>query len=144
MLQATLAPAAPPSFMQADEPSDNIVRTRTYNISITYDKYYQTPRVWLFGFDESMVPLAPEAVFEDIMQDYAQRTVTIESHPHVNGQYASIHPCQHAAVMKNIVSQLCIGGKEPQLSQYLFIFLKFIQSVIPTVDYDFTVGVEAK
>jgi ubiquitin-like-conjugating enzyme ATG3 len=38
--------------MQADEPSDNIVRTRTYNLSITYDKYYQTPRVWLFGFDE--------------------------------------------------------------------------------------------
>jgi ubiquitin-like-conjugating enzyme ATG3 len=64
-----------------------------------------------------MVPLAPEAVFEDIMQDYANRTVTIESHPHVDGQYASIHPCQHAAVMKNIVSQLCAGGKEPQLGQ---------------------------
>lgn len=25
--------------------SDNVVKTRTYDMSITYDKYYQTPRV---------------------------------------------------------------------------------------------------
>ena len=30
----------------------NIERTRTYDVSITYDKYYQTPRVWLFGYSE--------------------------------------------------------------------------------------------
>lgn len=29
-----------------------IVRTRTYDLHITYDKYYQTPRLWLFGYDE--------------------------------------------------------------------------------------------
>ena len=28
------------------------MKTRTYDLSITYDKYYQTPRVWLFGYDE--------------------------------------------------------------------------------------------
>jgi len=28
------------------------VKTRTYDISITYDKFYSTPRVWLFGYDE--------------------------------------------------------------------------------------------
>ena len=32
--------------------SSNILRTRTYDISITYDRYYQTPKVWLFGYDE--------------------------------------------------------------------------------------------
>jgi ubiquitin-like-conjugating enzyme ATG3 len=31
---------------------DAILKTRTYDLSITYDKYYQTPRVWLFGYDE--------------------------------------------------------------------------------------------
>jgi ubiquitin-like-conjugating enzyme ATG3 len=31
---------------------DNILKTRTYDLSITYDKYYQTPRMWLFGYDE--------------------------------------------------------------------------------------------
>ena len=31
---------------------DNIVRFRTYDMYISYDKYYQTPRMWLFGYDE--------------------------------------------------------------------------------------------
>uniref|UniRef100_A0A674AB05 Ubiquitin-like-conjugating enzyme ATG3 n=1 Tax=Salmo trutta TaxID=8032 RepID=A0A674AB05_SALTR len=32
--------------------SDDILQTRTYDLYITYDKYYQTPRLWLFGYDE--------------------------------------------------------------------------------------------
>lgn len=32
--------------------SDNLVQVRTYDCSITYDKYYQTPRMWLLGYDE--------------------------------------------------------------------------------------------
>lgn len=31
---------------------DAILQTRTYDLHITYDKYYQTPRLWLFGYDE--------------------------------------------------------------------------------------------
>lgn len=31
---------------------DAILQTRTYDLCITYDKYYQTPRLWLFGYDE--------------------------------------------------------------------------------------------
>lgn len=41
-------------------------------------------------------------VFEDIMQDYAQKTVTIEPHPHTGRPHASIHPCQHGAAMKRV------------------------------------------
>lgn len=29
-----------------------IVKTRTYDLHITYDKLYQTPRLWIFGYDE--------------------------------------------------------------------------------------------
>ena len=29
-----------------------VLQTRTYDLNITYDKYYQTPRLWLFGYDE--------------------------------------------------------------------------------------------
>lgn len=29
-----------------------IIQTRTYDLHITYDKYYQTPRLWIFGYDE--------------------------------------------------------------------------------------------
>lgn len=137
-------------YLVASEPDENeaILYTRTYDLSITYDKYYQTPRVWLFGYDEKNAPLTQEAMFEDIMQDYANRTVTMDPHPHRSGVlHASIHPCQHGAVMKRIISNL--KGDHEQISeircdQYLFLFLKFIQSVIPTIDYDHTIEVNAK
>jgi len=56
----------------------NIENTRTYDLSITYDNYYKTPRVWLFGYDEHSSPLPSESIFEDIAVDYRKRTVTID------------------------------------------------------------------
>ncbi|EGC34048.1 hypothetical protein DICPUDRAFT_48588 [Dictyostelium purpureum] len=117
---------------------DNILRTRTYDISITYDKYYQTPRVWLFGYDENRKPLKPEEIFEDISEDHAHKTVTIDSHPHLGISFAYIHPCRHASVMKKLIDKQSENGKEPRVDQYLFLFLKFISVVIPTIEYDFT------
>ena len=84
----------------------SIMPTRKYNISISYDKYYQTPRTWITGFDENMNPLSPKEMFQDISQDHAKvkftnkKTCTIEQHPHERITCASIHPCQHANVMK--------------------------------------------
>ncbi|KAF8046161.1 hypothetical protein N665_3981s0003 [Sinapis alba] len=105
------------TYLVAHEPDDdNILRTRTYDISITYDKYYQTPRVWLTGYDE----------------------VTIEDHPHLPGKHASVHPCRHGAVMKKIIDVLMSRGVEPEVDKYLFLFLKFMASVIPTIEYDYT------
>ena len=119
----------------------NVVATRTYDLSITYDKYYQTPRVWLFGYSESGQPLTPDAVMEDVMQDYAQKTVTVDPHPHLNTPHASVHPCKHAQTMKRIVDALqAHGGAAPSTAQYLFVFLKFIGSVVPTIEYDFTMA----
>jgi len=63
---------------------DNIVRSRRYDVSITYDNYYRTPRIWLFGFDESGSTLSTSEIFQDVMQDYAQKTVTIDPHPHLS------------------------------------------------------------
>ena len=45
-------PAALQSTRHEGSRNDKILRTRTYDLSITYDKYYQTPRIWLFGYDE--------------------------------------------------------------------------------------------
>lgn len=128
-----------PVYMIANEPDDdNILRTRTYDVSITYDKYYQTPRVWLTGYDESRMLLRPELVLDDVSQDHAHKTVTIEDHPHMSGKHASIHPCRHGAVMKKIIDVLMSNGVEPEVDKYLFIFLKFLASVIPTIEYDYT------
>lgn len=127
-----------------DDDDDGLLRTRTYDVSVTYDNYYRTPRVWLFGYDESGQPLTRGQMFEDVIQDYVNRTVTVDPHPHVNLPHASVHPCRHASVMKRIVTSLCEGGNEPRTDQYLFIFLKFINSVVPAIEYDFTMEVTVK
>ena len=119
-----------------------MVKTRTYDISITYDFYYQTPRLWLFGYNEKAGPLKKEEMFEDIMSDYANKTVTIESHPHLGVNCVSIHPCKHASVMKKIIDTISENGGRAEVHQAMFVFLKFISSVVPTIEYDYTVDME--
>jgi ubiquitin-like-conjugating enzyme ATG3 len=48
--KAQRAPAAGGDMLRAVEPEEEFVRTRTYDLSIAYDKYYQTPHVYLFGW----------------------------------------------------------------------------------------------
>lgn len=117
---------------------ENIVATRTYDLNITYDKYYQTPRLWLVGYDENLKPLSINDMYQDISQDHAKKTVTMETHPHIPTVMASVHPCRHAVVMKKIISTVEDGGRELHVFSYLIVFLKLVQSVIPTLEYDFT------
>ncbi|KAI8800921.1 autophagocytosis associated protein [Cladochytrium replicatum] len=123
---------------------DKILKTRTYDMSITYDKYWQTPRVWLFGYDEFRQPLTSQQIFEDISQDHALKTVTIEAHPHEDVSLASIHPCKHSNVMKRIIDHWVERGNDSELrvDQYLFLFLKFMSAVLPTMEYDYTGSME--
>ncbi len=115
------------------------VKRRTYDISITYDKYYQTPRVWLYGYDENGQPLSDlKLMYRDMSESHAKKTITIDTHPHLNLPFASIHPCRHAQVMKKIVDLMVLKNKQPRVDQYLFLFLKFLSAVIPTIEYDFT------
>eukprot|EP00536_Pseudo-nitzschia_multiseries_P012662 jgi/Psemu1/326924/estExt_fgenesh1_pg.C_4970013 len=116
--------------------------------------YYQVPRVWMVGRDEHDHPLTSSQMMEDVISDYANKTVTMEPHPHVGStcRHASIHPCQHAKVMKAIVRNLMRPATDgsnssnddeeplsvPSVENYLFIFLKFVSSMIPTINYDFT------
>ncbi|XP_047129822.1 ubiquitin-like-conjugating enzyme ATG3 isoform X1 [Hydra vulgaris] len=126
-------------IQEAVSTKNGILQTRTYDLNITYDRYYQTPRFWLFGYDESRKPLTIEQMYEDISQDHVNKTVTCEAHPHLPPpQMASIHPCKHAEVMKKIISTVQDGGGEVGVHMYLLIFLKFVQAVIPTIEYDYT------
>jgi len=134
-----------PSALPSSTAGSNIVRTRTYDVSLTYDKYYQCARVWLYGYSEARQPLTSEQVLEDISSDHALKTVTLEAHPHTShgaGLHASIHPCKHASVMHKLCSEIASSGREVRAEQYLFLFLKFISCVIPTVEYDHTISVD--
>lgn len=55
---------------------------------------------------------------------------------------ASVHPCKHAVVMKKIIDQYLTVNKEIRVDQYLVLFLKFMSSIMPSVDYDHTMTME--
>ncbi len=44
--------------------ANNVMKIRRYDVSISYDNYYRTPRIWLYGFDESGSPLDSNDVFQ--------------------------------------------------------------------------------
>lgn len=37
---------------QPESEEDGVLSTRTYDLNISYDNYYRTPRLWLTGYDE--------------------------------------------------------------------------------------------
>ncbi|PSR73211.1 hypothetical protein PHLCEN_2v10932 [Hermanssonia centrifuga] len=182
----TVAPAS--RIIDASEievAKGNLLQVRTYDVMITYDKYYQTPRIWLIGYDENRTPLTPSQIFQDVSADHAFKTVTIEPFPHSSTlQAASVHPCKHASVMKKVIERMNAGVIEEQQAQrkagagsanpkdkqkkwlfrktsgngktdqtvvagdeeiegmrvdfYLVVFLKFIASIVPTIEVDST------
>ncbi|KDR67538.1 hypothetical protein GALMADRAFT_147081 [Galerina marginata CBS 339.88] len=176
----------------AEAAKGNLLQVRTYDVMITYDKYYQTPRVWLIGYDENGTPLTPTQIFQDISADHAHKTVTIEPFIHsASLQAASVHPCKHASVMKKVIERMNNSVVAEQLARktpsgsgaasptakdrdaskkkwlfsrkasgtgkdvvptnadeeevegmrvdfYLVVFLKFIASIVPTIEVDST------
>eukprot|EP00056_Hartaetosiga_gracilis_P019850 m.16291 g.16291 ORF g.16291 m.16291 type:complete len:324 (+) comp7982_c0_seq2:84-1055(+) len=120
--------------------TDNTVKSRTYDISITYDTHYSTPRVWLYGYDEENQPLLGDEWKEDFSKVHVDKTVTFEKHPHLGYSCATIHPCKHAEAMLSTLGLMGEGQDEPKDLDpkfYLFIFLKLVQSMIPNIDYDY-------
>ncbi|KAI0339927.1 hypothetical protein BDW22DRAFT_1431406 [Trametopsis cervina] len=177
-------PAAAAGVIDASEiepAKGNLLQVRTYDVLITYDKYYQTPRLWLLGYDENRTPLTPAQIFQDVSADHAFKTVTIEPFLHsATLQAASVHPCKHASVMKKVIERMNAGLQEEQAKKagaalsskdknnkkwlfrrpsgpnvkdqaaeeddeggmrvdfYLVVFLKFIASIVPTIEIDST------
>ena len=138
--------------------SNNMLRK--YDLYITYSTSYRVPKMYLVGFDSNGIPLLPKQMYEDINSDYKDNTVTIENLPVAsNTTSISIHPCKHSSVMKVLMSHqlrkkkenpveedllsLSIDDIEPEaegirVDQYLVVFLKFIASVTPGIEYDYT------
>ena len=110
-----------------------------YNLSITYDNYFRTPRLWLMGFDSSNYPLSNNKIYKDISIEHSKITVTIENHPFYKDiQYISVHPCKHSHVMKRLLEEGRKNGKEIGVEEYFLYFLKFVSTVMPNLDFDRT------
>lgn len=149
-------------FEELVEPSTNS-QLRKYDLFITYSTSYRVPKMYLVGFNSNGIPLLPKQMFEDISGDYRDKTATIESLPvSYNTMSVSIHPCKHSSVMKVLMAHAAASkqhskdlsdqvdilllhdadDKDEQagirVDQYLIIFLKFIASVTPGIEYDYT------
>ncbi|EEA05657.1 autophagocytosis associated protein, putative [Cryptosporidium muris RN66] len=113
-------------------------RLRTYDISITYDKYFQIPRMWLYGYNQDGIPLDPKEIVQDIMSEYTEKTITIDPHPCTGISCISIHPCKHSDIFKKIA----LRNRTPiKHEMAIVILLKFLSSVIPTIELDHTIDV---
>lgn len=139
---------------------------RYYDLYITYSTSYRVPKIYLVGFNSDGSPLTPEQMFEDISPDYRTKTATIEKLPffHTSVTSVLIHPCKHANVMRvlmekvTLVKQRLRREQDPRnkdkeddwedlqhdvddglrVDQYLVVFLKFITSVTPGIEHDYT------
>jgi len=124
--------AAPAPALQE---TSGVAKNRSYDMSISYDVHYSTPRVWLYGYDSMQQPLQGEWR-QDFSVEHVDKTVTFEQHPHLGYGCPSIHPCKHASAMIKMVQLL--GGQPLDVKYYMLIFLKFIQAMIPNMEYDYT------
>mmetsp|Transcript_12579 Transcript_12579/g.18859 ORF Transcript_12579/g.18859 Transcript_12579/m.18859 type:complete len:320 (-) Transcript_12579:55-1014(-) len=126
---------------EEDDDETYFLDTRTYDISITYDITMQTPAVWLMGYTSNQKKLTREQIFEDIHKDYRGKSVTFDKHPHLSSMHAHIHHCRHDAIMKTMVDGYYENnGEYIGVEAYLYLFLKIISGVIPTIRYDFTIS----
>lgn len=138
----------------------NELNLRKYDLYISYSTSYRVPKMYLVGFSANGIPILPHQMYEDISGDYKDKTATIENLPMSYSTTAvSIHPCKHSSVMKvfmkhakaktattNLAAdmdKLDLQDQTPEedgirVDQYLVIFLKFIASVTPGIEYDFT------
>lgn len=106
---------------------------RTYDLHITYDNYYRTPRLWIIGYDIFGNRLTYQEIFEDISPEHSKSTVTWEEHPFVPSLYClSVHPCKHASMLKKLCQ---LTQAENSVQTVLEIFLRFIVTVLPTADF---------
>ena len=122
-------------------PEVDVVKTRTYDVTVTYDFYYCVPRMWLMGYNEKGLPLTDDEMKEDVMPEYRNKTCTIEPQTCTGIKNISVHPCRHSLLLKKMIQDFQNSGKKLEVHMSILLFLKFLQSVVPTVQYDFTMDI---
>lgn len=104
---------------------------RTYTMTMTYDKVYLTPRIWLTGVDVTNTSLNYDAMFEDVSPDHKGSTVTAERHPFTNDMCLSIHPCRQTEMLKHRLE----GGDITSPTEAMECIIRIMTTILPTIDF---------
>jgi ubiquitin-like-conjugating enzyme ATG3 len=109
-----------------------------YNVSITYDQYNRTPRIWFEGRNSHGKILSQNDIYSDFMVEYIKVSLTLEQHPILNINCISVHPCKHAFAMQKMFAFELEKkeASEVHIEDYLVHFLKFASCVIPQLEFD--------
>ena len=111
---------------------------KKYDITITYDNYYRTPRIWFHAYDYYNHPIHNEEILKDFSLEHTNVSVTIETHPYYNLECISVHPCKHAEAMKKLIKIELENDQTVDIKQYFIYFLKFVSCIFPNIIFDFT------
>jgi ubiquitin-like-conjugating enzyme ATG3 len=109
--------AAPPAAAAAAADGGGL---RFYDAIVSYDKYHQVPRIYFLGYGGAdRTPLSADEMLADVARGYAagaRKTVTVEAHPHVRhgGRLISVHPCQHAPVLRRLAAMHAAASDEDE------------------------------
>ncbi|KAF8289093.1 putative autophagocytosis associated protein [Trypanosoma cruzi] len=130
-------------------------KCRLYDVYMVYDQYYQTPRIFLIGYAEDHTTLlTKDEMMQDVYASNREKTVSIDPHPFLKAACISIHPCRHAETMKRLIQHMktryeAEGANEAEKDAFVFpthmaffLFLKFISSVVPTIEYDLSTSID--
>jgi ubiquitin-like-conjugating enzyme ATG3 len=111
-----------------------------YDVYITYDQYYRTPRIWFIGKKVDGTLLSSEDTYTDFMAEYLKVSLTMELNPVLHMQCVSVHPCKHAYAMQRMIAYDMEKKDESEINieDYLVYFMKFASSVIPQLEFDCT------
>lgn len=129
-----------PSDAATIKTTENVYSNHVYNVYITYDQYYRTPRVWFVGSKRDGSPLTQEETYKDFMAEYLSISLTMEKNTEIDMHCVSVHPCKHAYAMQRMFAYEMEkkNASEIKINEYLIHFLKFASSVIPQLEFDIT------
>ncbi|UYV75814.1 ATG3 [Cordylochernes scorpioides] len=116
----------------------NVVRTRTYDLYITYDKYYQVGRLWFRGWDENHQALSFDQMLADVSDKHARKTVTLEKCKELGIHMPTVHPCRQTNVIKQTIDENKKSLKIFRVEETFPFLLKLFHNAIPNINYDFT------
>lgn len=74
----------------------NTNNLRTYDLLITYDLYYQVPRIGIMGYNYKGIPLTKEEIEEDISPPYFNKVFIYEQDYATGIWNYYIYPCRHS------------------------------------------------
>lgn len=101
--------------------NDNEIKK--FNLYINYDNYYKVPRIWINAYRDD-IELKIDELYEEIKEDYVNRTISYEFNPFLNKNMICIHPCNHANIMKKLI-------KGHVIEEYMIVFLNIVYSIFP-------------